>query len=76
MSQEHQFKIDKCKYLLALALPYMQTILACDYMESFMRESWIKETCKLLGIEDDGKRHPAVLEMRKYDEEHQSNPDS
>lgn len=57
------YEINHAKYLLNLAFPYMQTILATDYMESYVREHWIKEACKLLGREDDGKRHPVVMQM-------------
>lgn len=63
------YEINHAKYLLNLAMPYMKTILATDYMESYVREHWIKEACKLLGMEDDGVRHPVVMEMRKKKDE-------
>lgn len=63
MSQEQQDKLNRAKYLLNLALPYMQHIVAADGMESYMREHWIKEVCSLLEREDDGVRHPDVMAL-------------
>lgn len=65
MSQEQANQINRLKYLVNLALPYMKTIVALDCMEAIMREHWIKEACEQLDKEDDKQRHPAVMEMYK-----------